>query len=1277
MADRDLVHQPANAGSGLETGARPYDPPLLPYEIALIEALGCTEQEYRQFVRHAQLQARVRPAEYAHIPDVQNLPVSAVISLVIGLAFSAVSVLLAPKAPALESPAKIKGKKLADQIGPTRFNQTTSFDNISSLAEYGQPIPIPFGKRGTGADGALTGGLILAPALVWSRIYSYGSYQAFEGIYVAGEYGITAPELGGIRIGTTALNSLGTRDYALFWSSQFGENRPTAARLIAGTQGDGATGTVGRQIFTSPTEDGQYSQGFAMAYNPQANTQFGTSEPIHNGSAYRFNWEIISAPYASTLGSDNRQERYEIQAKRRKIAGSLADVLHDDNEERGMPGVGRAYSRRMGFISHSGTNGGAEIEDRTIVDVTANDTLVFEINGTNWQELRQREPEDGGFKGTDVDLKDLRSSANSWRERASDLLAVGSRWIIGASVWVVESRSPDLWKPGVTQHVTFRCVSITGVAQVGIPGTRTVREPLGGYEGQEFNPNKHCGAAFYNVCRLHTASIRPVRRDAQVIEIGIRSQVWNRAAGLCDFTQIPTPQKLNFYDKKDIALNTPRMDKYFARTSCFSLWVRPVQVYGQAQSPWARLGVVMCVTGSAPIDQFNYIRIRPRIAGYYEYRFIPRTGSDIAINSIETNIALRLNSKTGNEIGRDYTSSFVGGAAAYGDFRITTHGEEVAIADIVFNDELLTDAQDYREETLVKTKIPSSLSQYAENSNTGSIYLIRHAWYTSFLGNAWDYAGQTRSANYQHYKPNGNKYITIKILADSNYGTVGSTIGQRYVDAAGSNYFWDNVRYQVVTATGEWTTSDAFTIERAVNNAFSQQEGYSSVSFAFSVSAVQEQTTSVTSDYSGASRVFEQNSQVSDCSHYLELSKSNESSPEHEIVYVNECIANESLAEYYGMSTLGLTIKSSGQIGSIGQLRAWVPTGINVYRLIEQDTSPSNLFADLVYYLLTSKSQGVGNVVPTELIDIDSLTTTARYLQANKIFFDGVVEDSDSLRSFLYDNAALQLCNFTIKNGRFGMMPALPYDSSYQISTTPIAIEQIFTSGNIIQDSLQVQYIDAAQRANFRALVTWRVTVENDLPTQASALVDWADIPEGSRSTTQQTFDLTDFCTNRAQALKTARFLLSIRRRVTHTVSFKTVPDALGIQPGSYIRVITEATTYSATNNGGITDAGTLVSISTIANGNYDALIYNPTTSAVTEQRITIQNNAVTDSSLYGCLFTLLSLQTSASVYQVEQLTLDEDGLVNISAVEVPVDSNGVSIVAKDVLTEANFRVLE
>ncbi len=129
MAERNPVPESLDANGRLETAVRSYDPPLLPYEVALIQALGCSEDEYKQFVRFAQQHAGVRPAEYAHIPEINNWEVVAIVSLILGLASTAVSILLAPKVPALETPAKLKGKKLADQIGPTRFNQTTSFDN--------------------------------------------------------------------------------------------------------------------------------------------------------------------------------------------------------------------------------------------------------------------------------------------------------------------------------------------------------------------------------------------------------------------------------------------------------------------------------------------------------------------------------------------------------------------------------------------------------------------------------------------------------------------------------------------------------------------------------------------------------------------------------------------------------------------------------------------------------------------------------------------------------------------------------------------------------------------------------------------------------------------------------------------------------------------------------------------------------------------------------------------------------------------------------------------
>lgn len=1277
MAEWRPLHQPLDLRSGLEAGGKLYDPPLLPYEIALIEALGCTEEEYKTFVRYAAQQAYVRPAEYAHIPEVVNGPIVPIlINVAIGLALTAVSILLAPKAPALETPAKIKGKKLADQIGPTSFNQTTSFDNVSSLAEYGQPIPIPFGNTGIGADGLKTGGLSLAPALVWSRVYSHGSYQSFEGVYVVGEYGLPTPAMTGVRVGTYALDSLGDREFAVLWKSQQGDNFPNV--VIGGTVGTGPTGTAGRQlgqVFFAPGEGGEFMRSTSIAYNPQSQFQFGTATPIHNGTAFRFNWEVISAPESSTLGGENDESRYETRAKRRKIAGADADVLHkysgqpaEDIPKIGQPGVGRAYSRRMGIVAHNGTY----YNNRTIVNVNINDTVIFEIQGTNWAEFQKTDFTYNGYK-TEVNLKDLKTAATAWRQRASELLTVGSRWIISGSIWVVESRSPDgAWQPETTMSVTLRCVAIVGVPTIGVAGLRTVREPLGGYNGLEYNEEKHCGAGFFSLTRLYMSSIRPVRQDCVAIEFGIKSQVWNRANGLCNFNAIPSPQKLFRLDKRDITLTTPRMDKYFARSSCFSVMVRIVAEYGQPENTWHRIPELFCVTGTAPIDQYNFLRIKPRTRAKYEYRFIPRPGSDIAQNSIDTNLGIRLNAENGTVIGRDYTTPI-------GTFRVTTVGTEFVLASIKPNEEMFTDPSESVVVGSETKPVPTSVAQSAMSSNTGVNILILNSWSSHYLGYAWNYPLQTRSATITMVKDaDPTKTLTIRFSATSSPGTFGVNIGQDYINASGGNTWkWEGYSYTVLSATGTWNVGDTIKDDPFVNNVFSNYAGYSQVNIQFQCTAVKIETTTSTTTVASEGRVFEQQSQIADVSHFQELQKSNENGPEHQIVYINEFVENETAPSYYNMSALGFAIKSSGQINSINQIRIFSPQGIGVERLADGGYGSSNNFADLVYYLLRSNSQGVGNVVPAELIDTDSLTITARYLKANKIFFDGVIEDSTSLRSFLYDTAALQLCNFTIKNGRFGMMPALPYTSSYEISTNPIAIEQIFTSGNIIQDSLQVQYIDAAQRSNFRALVSWRVTIENDLPTQASALVDWADIPEGSRATTQQAFDLTPFCTNRAQALKTARFLLSIRRRVTHTVSFKTVPDALGIQPGSYIRVITEATSYSATNNGGITDAGTLVSITTIANGDYDALIYNPSTGAVTERRITISSNTVTDTALYGCLFTLLSLETSAAVYQVEQLTLDEDGLVNVSAVEVPVDASGVSIVAKDVLTEANFRVLE
>jgi len=1297
MAEGRPLHQQFTFRSGLETGGKPFNPPLLPYEKALIQAVGCSEEEYRELIRHAMLRQRVRPAEYDQIPDVVNEPTTILIQLAVGVALTAASTLLAPKNQPQDQ-AKVKGKKLADQIGPTRFNQTTNFDNVASLAELNQPIPIPFGNRGIGQDNEPTGGLIIAPALVWSRLYAYGVFQAYEGIYIAGEFGLDNPDLGGILLGTSALNSLHEKEYAFYFSSIEGNNRPKVSNILHGTQGSGATGTVGRPIFRTPT-DTFAGRNFSMAYTPGGDTTFGTSNAIHNGTAYRFNWEVVSAPFVSTLGRENASARKEIQRKRKKIAGTDADQLHTVGLQAGQPGVGRSYSRCMGLTTYNGTVTSQKAEYTADIG----DTVVFEIDEFAAEDSNGLLVDDRitekfnelvkddvfGFVGTELDLNDLINSAKSWAEKSADLLVVGSRWMINASIWVVTS---------VTQgrrgrmRIDLECVEIFGNRRIGVAGTDAVRRSLSGYEGGDFDETRHCDEAYFNLCKVNIASIRPVRRDAKVIEIGIQSQVFNKSSSLCNFNSVPTPDRLYELDEDDIQLQTPRMDKYFKRSSCFSIYVRPVKKYDKNEEKYHRIPLLLCVQGSAPISQNNYIRITPPDDEYYEYKFVPRSGTDVALNSRAGNQVLVLDAS----FGTPYTkSSRIEGngelskteTTAYGDFELRTQGRIVNVRDIKVSPEMATDPA--KAGDIIEIKKPTAVVLIEKISN-GSRFLKQAAFLHELLGDARDRENNDRPVSDPVTVDLGNgKTITVTVSAtvqlnrptDSNFNPIYDQANQTTDDQQDPRRIYKDPTFKVVRSTGEFAVGNPFPIIQDIDrtnpfrvwvrdNDISTKE-YTEITFNMEVSEVELLPDD---QIRTAEREFEQFTQCSDLSYYLELTKSNDSGPEHKIVYVNEFVENADLVEYGGMSTVGFSVKSSGQIAEVSQMRLWSASGIPVTRLIGGAEGPSNLLADLVFYLLKNKSQGVGRVVPDELIDEDSLRTTAHFLDANQIFFDGVLEDSESFRSFLYDNASLQLCAFTIKNGRFGMMPALPFDSSFKISLNPIEVDQIFTAGNIIEDTFQLQYIDVAQRSDISALVTYRVTKENDLPYQATALVHFADITTAS---TEQAFDLSEFCTNRSQALRTAQFLLSTRRRVSKTISFKTVPDALGVQPGSYIRVITEAATYNSAANGAITDAGTLQTISDVADGSYTALVYKPSTQEVIETNLNVSNNGITDSSLYGSLFTLLSASTDYSVFQVEQLTIEEDGLVSISAVEVPTDASGVSLVAKDVLTESNFTIIE
>ena len=221
MAGGDSLHQRSARFRDLGSGVKLHELPLLPYERQLIETLGWNEEDYRRFAYLAAKRGATRPAEYANIPDVQNLGTETLItigiSLVVGVASTAASLLLMPKPKAPDSnDNRVTRRRLGGRVGQDRFSPTVGFDTQADVADYASPIPIIFGNY-TGD----TGGIVASPQLVWSRAFSLGSQQAVKQLFVLGEQGlgdgIERPELNGIFSGYTPLDAAYAHMFAFYW----------------------------------------------------------------------------------------------------------------------------------------------------------------------------------------------------------------------------------------------------------------------------------------------------------------------------------------------------------------------------------------------------------------------------------------------------------------------------------------------------------------------------------------------------------------------------------------------------------------------------------------------------------------------------------------------------------------------------------------------------------------------------------------------------------------------------------------------------------------------------------------------------------------------------------------------------------------------------------------------------------------------------------------------------------------------------------------------------
>ena len=416
-----------------------------------------------------------------------------------------------------------------------------------------------------------------------------------------------------------------------------------------------------------------------------------------------------------------------------------------------------------------------------------------------------------------------------------------------------------------------------------------------------------------------------------------------------------------------------------------------------------------------------------------------------------------------------------------------------------------------------------------------------------------------------------------------------------------------------------------------------------------------------------ATRIFERYSGIAEVSHYGDLvSRSCDDAPEHEIVYVNETLDEEIPVNYDGCAMAGLKLKSSENFAQLDQLRCYLKNGIEVERLLDNDTGPSNLLTDLLWYLATDKDTGAGEIINPALVDRDALVNTAKYLRANRLFWDGSISEPVNLRTWLATTAPSVLCFTSLKNGKLALEPALPYHADGVIDTTnPILISAMFTEGNIIEDSLEIDWLELEERKLFQCAIIFNISRPNQFPEQRTLIARYTDVANSTELPIEE-FDLPHI-NSIEHAQRVARYFLAVRRYQTHTITFKTLPWGLNLEPGQFIRVASEMSPYRPDNNGIIDDQGNVTAVNALADGNYPVYYWERNNTTIEEGLLEIKAGKATE--LFNTVFSVKTgSHESSQIYQVEALDVDQDGIVTIKGSNYPVDSNGRSLLAIDAM---------
>ena len=1242
---------------------------MLPYERQLIQTLGISEQEYRLKLRELYSHAN-RKAGYEAIPDIQNTPIVPVlINLAIGIALTGISMLLAPKPKAPKKQQERDSLELPNETGRSRFNQTRGFQGAPPLAKLGSRIPYIFGKldtiasmEGDNGDTAISGGIVAEPVLLWSRMESNGSFQTFKLL--------TSIGLGEMdeQIDESNILLAGKSISSYFESNVLVHHRRYGGTIrrehtIYGDEKVSGGGTFANLPYGCPDGELPYrsNTSFCQAYSPSSSNTFGVSRAIRNGTRFSLNWELIAIPRLENQKDDPNET---LKFKRRKIAGR-------DGRNDGMPGIGRWYNPLIGVEKFDGASG-TETGNFQTMKARVGDRLNYACGSYKYDSLDDIEMVQTDGDQT-VKIADINSAINTLRQEADNLLQEGEVLLMGDVLLQVTRRPNEIWLEGSKTQYTLEVVGFNGPnSRVGVAGQSIVNangndiDDLISHEGGD-DGFQAKGTKWYALMKVDYALANNTRA-CDVTEIGIKSQVYNQANGLCNFPEILSPNELEDLERGGTSVSNPTQTKYMYRTSFFQIYVRDLRNKGEGLfDGYEPLEPIFAVSGNEPIDIFNWIRIVHPQTGSYSFKFYPISSESVDDRSSSTIYSLR--EKTETRTAETTTKA--------GTFKLIFKAAVQSFDELFNLPEMRADHKGFDQ---VKVEFSGVSWIGYDAGDSAKTFASNQGFYEDLLGqikptqykNESSRMGETKdaifvaTANYKAEKIRARIKVSSTVVSHPNSNAFGTNkkwaVGGasfQLLDLDLPNSFIKGFDPQDFEVTYECTglkTKTYYGSGEALRG-----YSYERRTYVFKITGGKVVSTGNTGDYE---RQWDSFTRVKEVPTYTQLSNSSQSGPEHSIAYINEIVTNTTAPTYDNMELLGLQMRSMNSSLSVSQIAVYKEEGIVVERFEDGagKFGPSHNFASILHWLLVHPKYGIGKeissrrVSPIEdrsasyrspLVDTDSFITAAKFIEKLPLRFDGAIGGEINLRSWATEQAQAFMCNLVMKNGRFCLQPALPVNARGDIQSN-VTITALFTQGNILEDSFDMEYLPLSDRRNFQAVIKFRDMTKNTLANERTVLVRYA--ADDDENLPQEDYDYTGFCTTYEHAVTSAKYLLSLRRRVDHVIKFKTIPQGLQIAPGDYIKVQTDLNPYTNVKAGSIDRKGLITSVHAFVDGSHTICVYVNGSDDIETKTMTVKNQKVLEPELYESLFALPNIQNTFGVYMIEEISLDEDGIVSVTA---------------------------